>query len=65
MNHLKNTIILTLVAIIIIQGYFWFVLYQRTKITNYDVNLVHYNMSDKYDYCPYCGAELTEREDKE
>ena len=61
-KHYKN-IIVTLVAIIFVLVWFWFVLYTRTKIANYDVNLAHYEMSDEYDYCPYCGAKLTEGEE--
>ena len=58
----KNLIIFLLVFIIIIQAWLWIALYGRTKVANYDVKIAHYNMSNVYKYCPYCGEELEEVE---
>ena len=46
------------IIIMIIVFTFALATYERTKIADYDIKLAHYQMSEEWNYCPYCGECL-------
>lgn len=39
-------------------------IYRRTQIADYDVKFAHTEMSQVWNYCPYCGEKLDKGESK-